>query len=275
MSEETMNNLQKILFEAPEAIAEKYFKDDLGNAFKCTSYQKEALRKIFLRENTKFIIAAATQSGKSEVIQELNITLNEKKTTFEKSKYEVERLSKEIEILSSKKPHEYQLYLDKLEELHEKVNSLEVKLRNDFMNYISVVINGRTPAEISNEQAKYNECVFKYLGERLGIIRYLDKEYEVDTIDLIKEIISTKIGKKIRLSDMGTGQSQSAYLVSRLNTSDNRKIIALFDEVAMMDEKSLEPIYEKFRALYKQNRLLVGVVVQKAKEIKVVSKIKE
>ena len=68
MSEETRNELQKILFEAPEFIVEKYFKDDLGNSFNCTSYQKEALRKILLRENNKFIIAAATQSGKSEVI---------------------------------------------------------------------------------------------------------------------------------------------------------------------------------------------------------------
>ncbi len=65
---EKENELQKLLFEAPEIIAERYFKDELGNAFKCTSYQKEALRKIFLRENTKFIICAATQSGKSEVI---------------------------------------------------------------------------------------------------------------------------------------------------------------------------------------------------------------
>lgn len=68
MSQEKITGLQKVMFEAPEFIAEKYFRDDLGNPFKCTSYQKDALRKIFLRENNKFIIAAATQSGKSEVI---------------------------------------------------------------------------------------------------------------------------------------------------------------------------------------------------------------
>ncbi len=69
MSEnEKRSELQKLLFEAPEILAERYFKDDQGNAFRCTSYQKEALRKIFLRENSKFIICAATQSGKSEII---------------------------------------------------------------------------------------------------------------------------------------------------------------------------------------------------------------
>lgn len=65
---EKETELQKLLFEAPEIIAERYFKDDLGNAFNCTSYQKDALRKIFLRENNRFIICAATQSGKSEII---------------------------------------------------------------------------------------------------------------------------------------------------------------------------------------------------------------
>ena len=71
---------------------------------------------------------------------------------------------------------------------------------------------------------------------------------------------------------MGTGQGQSAYLLGLLNTNDNRKIIALFDEVAMMDSVSLEPIYEKFKDLYDADRLLVGIVVQKADEIKITSK---
>jgi len=65
---EKESELQKLLFDAPEIIAERYFKDDQGYAFKCTSYQRDALQKIFLRENSKFIICAATQSGKSEVI---------------------------------------------------------------------------------------------------------------------------------------------------------------------------------------------------------------
>ncbi len=122
---------------------------------------------------------------------------------------------------------------------------------------------------LSEEQAKYFSSVFSYLGKRLESVRHLDKDHKVENIDVIKRVIKTKDGKNIMLADMGTGQSQSAYLKGLLNTSDNRKIIALFDEVAMMDQKSLEPIYEKFRELYNKNSLLAGIVVQKADEVNI------
>jgi len=69
---------------------------------------------------------------------------------------------------------------------------------------------------------------------------------------------------------MGTGQSQSAYILSLLNVKDDpRKIIALFDEIAMMDDNSLRPVYSKMRELYKAKKLLLGILVQKGNEIKV------
>lgn len=109
-----------------------------------------------------------------------------------------------------------------------------------------------------------DKFIFSYLGTVLGTVHHLDKTYEVKCIDLVKEKIITKDGKTIMFTDMGTGQSQSAYLMSLLNNSDDRKIIALFDEIAMMDKSSLEPIYGKIRELYKQNKLLLGIVVQKS-----------
>ena len=67
---------------------------------------------------------------------------------------------------------------------------------------------------------------------------------------------------------MGTGQSQSAYLLSLLNVkNDTRKIIALFDEIAMMDESSLEPICNKLKELKSKNRLLLGILVQRSNKI--------
>jgi len=75
------------------------------------------------------------------------------------------------------------------------------------------------------------------------------------------------------LSDLGTGQSQSAFLKGLLNTNDDRKIIALFDEVAMMDSKSLKPIYVKLKELHEQEKLLCGIIVQKADEFKIEAKV--
>ena len=40
-----------------------------------------------------------------------------------------------------------------------------------------------------------------------------------------------------------------------------------------MDKLSLEPIYNKFRELYEQDRLLVGIVVQKGDSTNIVSKL--
>jgi len=59
-----------------------------------------------------------------------------------------------------------------------------------------------------------------------------------------------------------------------IGRSDNRIIIALFDEVAMMDEKSLEPIFNKCKELYDKGLLLAAIIVQKAKDIKAISKVR-
>jgi len=56
-----------------------------------------------------------------------------------------------------------------------------------------------------------------------------------------------------------------------LNTNDNRIIIAFFDEVAMMDDHSLKPIYKKLINLYKKKHLLCGIVVQKSNKVNVKS----
>ncbi len=60
--------LKAILEESPEIICYKYFKDDEGKPFVCTSYQAEFLRKILNRKTSRFIVSAATGSGKSEII---------------------------------------------------------------------------------------------------------------------------------------------------------------------------------------------------------------
>jgi exonuclease SbcC len=70
---------------------------------------------------------------------------------------------------------------------------------------------------------------------------------------------------------MSTGQTMSAYLLSLLNVpkSDDRKIIALFDEIAMMDDASLEPVCARMKELYCENRLIAGILVQKSNTVKV------
>ncbi len=184
------------------------------------------------------------------------------------------RLQLQISELEKKKEHPYQNHLDYIEDtLMRSVESLEQKLKVSFDDNIRDIINKNAKHSDDEGKEEYYNAIFTFLAKKIAYVRHVDQEYKVEYIDLIDELIRTDNGKKIRFADMGTGQSQSAYLMGKLNTLDNRKIIALFDEVAMMDSDSLNPIYKRFNELYNNNDLLVGIVVQRADEVNVISKI--
>lgn len=181
-------------------------------------------------------------------------------------------LTSELDKLKEKKQHKYQDKLYFLEELFLKLPLLENKLMREYRVFVTDIIERKSPSSGNKEQEQYNDAVFSFLANKIGRFLHDRNEYKAVKVDLIKGIISTDTKKIIHLQDMGTGHGQSAYLKGRLNTSDKRKIIALFDEVAMMDNKSLEPIYNRFRELYKEGKLLVGIVVQRGDEVKVLAK---
>lgn len=209
---------------------------------------------------------------------QLGDAVNEKRSeiialqTSIRSKSDTVRLHrKELDRLEKLEPHKYQDRLHDLDRLIKIVMLLEQKLSKDYDANIESII--KKSVDKGRKDEEYFDAVAKYLGRRVGYVRHLDESLEVSKVDLIEGVIATKTGKRIRLTDMGTGQSQSAYLTGLLNTDDRRRIIAIFDEVAMMDVASLEPIYNKLRELYKQDRLLLGIVVQKGETTKVVSKV--
>jgi len=176
----------------------------------------------------------------------------------------------ELKRLESLEQHRYTERLPDLESILKRIQRLENQMGVEYDNNISSIINKK--AGSSEPEKAYQVEVAKYLGRKVGFIRHIHDEYTVSKIDLVAGNIVTHSGKRIRLTDMGTGQGQSAYLSGLLNTEDGRPIIALFDEIAMMDEKSMEPIYKKFRDLHKKGRLLVGIVVQKGESVRIISK---
>jgi len=212
-----------------------------------------------------------TEKQLNDEISKLDKIIKERIGTFNKNKYHIERFSKDIEDLEKREPHKYQKFLKELNELFSLGQNLEQKIKKKFADNITAIKGKKEPK--NEDQKNYNEALFIYLGKRLNSIRHIDKEYFIEKIDLIKGVIKTNGGKEIWLSDMGTGQSQAAYLKSLLSASDNRIIIALFDEVAMMDQQSLSPIFEKFRELYNKKQLLIGIVVQKADKVQIISKL--
>lgn len=213
-----------------------------------------------------------TEDNLLQQIKDLKDQILNQKNEYETEKKFLGLFQADYSREKEKKPHIYQEQLSRITGLINLTKNLVVKINKDYDLYISKIIdpNGITiKKELQEDFNNYCQILFNFLGNKIDTIRHIDSEYKVDSIDLIKGIIKTKEGKTIRLSDMGTGQSQSAYLTGLLNTFDNKKIIALFDEVAMMDDTSMEPIYTKFRELYENNKLLVGIVVQMANEINI------
>lgn len=205
-------------------------------------------------------------------IDQFEIELKEINKEISKKNIHIENYQKDIEKLESKEPHRYQEYTDLLNELYKKMEIIDQKFCTHYDAYIDELMSDNPRKELIDK--KYLLEVSKYLAKRIGTFRHIDTEYTADIVDLISREIITIKGQIIRFDDMGSGQSQSAYLKGLLNTTDDkRKIIALFDEVAMMDNYSLEPIYKKFKELYEEDRLLVGIVVQKADYVNVISKI--
>jgi len=198
----------------------------------------------------------------------------------DKRKYKVLRdeENKKLEKIENLPEHEYFIYKEYIKILENICSSTERKFKNTFYNYLQYLRSRDVNPNIGNNQdfLRYKEAISSYLGKKMGEIKYTDGVYGVEKVDLLEGIISTKEGKIIRLSDLGTGHMQAAYIQSVLNREDPRKIIALFDEISTMDRKTLKPILKKMRELYRSGKLVACVMVQKREgEVRVTNLEKE
>jgi len=205
-------------------------------------------------------------------ILDLESQINKKRKEVGSLSVIIDQYTKEKEKLEKQEPHKYEGYCTQLQGLLQKIESISQKLLNEYNNNVKRLMDRdieKTEIEKDESRKRYFREVSKYLAHRIGNFKHIDKSYNAKEVDLISGVIITEGDLTIHLADMGTGQSQSAYLLGLLNVKDDkRKIIALFDEIAMMDDSSLEPIYEKMKELHKAKRLLLGILVQKGNEIK-------
>jgi exonuclease SbcC len=223
-----------------------------------------------LDEITPFTLYSDSQLKDSINMQRKEVTQLAKTITSQEDSLKL--LSSDLKRMEKQEPHKYQDRLSDIDSLFNKTMKLESTIGKEFNGYINNIINKSKTEKITEIEKKYYNQVAEYLGRKVGFVRHIENEYKVEKIDLINGEIITDKNKIIKLTDMGTGQSQSAYLTGLLNTDDSRKIIAIFDEVAMMDETSLEPIYKKFSDLNKKGKLICGIVVQKAESVNILEK---
>ena len=209
------------------------------------------------------------ESNLKNKIYDMEKELSKKRNEISTMDTNLQYLEKQLQRLERKEPHPYQPHLKFLKDILRNIQIMEQKM-NIFGSYTKQLTNNKyNSTDNLEDRKKYFAHVSSYLGKRVGIIRHIDSDYVPSRIDLVKKVIFTESGKEIKIDDLGTGQGQSAYLKGLLGVDDNRKIIALFDEVAMMDSKSLTPVYEKLKELQNKGKLLLGIIVQKAEAINV------
>ena len=182
----------------------------------------------------------------------LNMLENESGKIFaiesrlEKNRGNVEGLEKRLYELKNREESKYALHVERLESLLTSVGDAISKVTS--YKEFATQLYSKNPNNGENF-LKYTEHLGAYLAQKLGSILHIDREYRVKSVDIRKELFLSEEDKQIRFSDMGTGQSQSAYLMSKLNSTSGKKMIALFDEIAMMDTNSLKPIYSKLNEI--------------------------
>jgi len=115
--------------------------------------------------------------------------------------------------------------------------------------------------DIRDPNDPFFESLWVYFGSRLGYVQHLEKSYEVEKFNFIKDLIICKDGTHIHTNDMGTGQSQLSYLLGLIPSDGDKKVIAMFDEVAAMSSITLNGVFDRFKELQDRGKLMLGMTV--------------
>jgi exonuclease SbcC len=232
---------------------------------------KEFCREIPSNKELEYFLTL-TEDQITHRISEIDSDLNKKRKRLDENKAVLGIFEKELADLKKQKPHPLESSKNEISRLMDKADELSQRLLRNYDDNIKKLIEKsvkQKDVEKDLSKKKHYAEISHYLAHRIGVFPHMDRKYKAIDVDLISGIIATEDGSIIHVNDIGTGQSQSAYLMSLLNVADDgRKIIALFDEIAMMDDNSLQPVCNKLVELYKSNRLLVGILVQKSEEFK-------
>lgn len=257
---------RRVLSQIEDSL--KYRKKKLINLQIDPSNIKDTVNNLSKKKEVN-AIGSMNDSKFSAKVNEIEDSIEIINQEVDKLKQEIRFNEIEIEELDQKQDHSYSDYKDELNELSENLFELISKIENEYISFLSLMIDGKSLND--NSFTSFSKIVSKYIANKMNTIRHIDETYDLEEVDLINKKVITKSGKIILLEDLGTGQGQSAYIDSLLSLNDSRKTLALFDEVGMMDGESLSPINQKLKKLHDDGKLLVGVVVQRGKKTKVKS----
>lgn len=174
----------------------------------------------------------------------------------------ISRLEQDLTEAESKDPHPLSEYKNELKILLQCINSTirDFDSKSDILNTLSQ--EKKVPE--NEETLPFLELVWTYLGKRLDTIQHIGQNYIITKIDMNNRVIYTESGSKIQFKDMGTGESQLAYITGLLNSDDDRITIALFDEIDHMDPIIISKIQHQLKSLFDEGKLLIGIMAAPA-----------
>lgn len=200
----------------------------------------------------------------SDVIYQLNVEIDKLNDNINGANgYNaiINYLEVELAQLQACKDHPLSRHQDRVDLLVKRLNSVQSDLgnKNEILDKIIDRQNTFINTKQSIEQEHYLKQVWNDLGKRFGQIRHMDQVYDIVEVDILNSKIVTTTGKEFSINDMGTGESQSAYLMNVLKSKQNTCILAMFDESENMDYELRQGILKKFKELYDDGHLLLGL----------------
>lgn len=202
--------------------------------------------------------------------QQISYSEEELKNQLEEKDKQLSEFNKEIEELSYRITHESEKKTSIFSDEKRRVTILNSKLLN-FLKWLHdkddlIKDDGLIKNENPSESDKnYIKLIGIYVASSMGNKIIYQKGYQdIEYIDYlpVTPVFITNSGMRISFSDFSGGQQSSNYLKAKLNSNDNRKYIVLFDEVANMDNESINNVVQRLKELEREKKLVLAIMVQ-------------
>lgn len=234
------NGVSQIVMESQENVQAAFERFLIINKY-CKGLEKEQIATF--KSELKDLEINVENSQNKIIEDKVKLTIENAKTTSEFTIY-----SREI-----------QMYINKL---------------THFTKYVTQKNNLITDeGELEKSEDVINNSYVKILGEYVASLMgnkiiYQDDSVDIEYIDYTSSTpyFVTPENRKIAFSDFSGGQGSSNYLKAKLNLNEHRKYIVLIDEIANMDDKSLQFVIDRLKELDKNNKLLIAILAEPEKK---------
>jgi DNA repair protein SbcC/Rad50 len=257
-------------------------KKQIGDYRKDKKQLKDDLSEFGLLDEEKSMFYAKIKN-KYDELSEISLTkvenlLTERKDSLRKSLEEQKEIKTSITIcesmldeLKNQKSSKYSNKKEALDKLNQSFSGMRRQVEINFKININDIIKKRL--ENPDKQKEFSKAINTFLAKKIPTIEHDGVNYQVKEVDYIEQKFTTDDGREIKFKVFGTGKSQQAALISRLESLDpDKKHIILLDETSHMDEKTIQPIKEKLKDLYIEEKIILGILVKPvAKDLKVTS----